>query len=962
MVEIIVEAVHRVNFASAQNDVPVIKSLAIENTSDETLENLEVNLKCAPSVIEPKSWSIDKIDSETEHPLTDTLLPLSNEKLAGLNESEVAEIKISVKSNSATIAEKKLRLELLAKNQWGGLADMDKLLCAYVLPNDSAIPPLLKEASRLLKRKGHDSSIEGYQSKDPRRVWMLANAIYSAVAGMGLTYANPPASFASEGQKVRSPTQINQERLASCLDTSLLLAAAWEQAGLNPVILFGERHAWAGVWLLEKDFGDVTEYDVVTIRKAIQAKEFVPVETTLLTKSIGFKEAYNEGCARLKEEREHEFQVAIDIRRARAMRIKPLADHKSPPAKVDEKSKDIIEPPTLEDAPDDIFSQPEDQSEDEAKTPKDRIEKWQRNLLDLTRRNRLLNFKETKQVVPCKTPDIVQLVKDLEGGRKFTFYPLNEEDAINDRQLSPSQRDDIISDIISKAYDRKQITASLNQHDMNKQILTVYRGAKSDLLEGGTNTLFLAVGFLRWQLENEDKSYRAPLILMPVKIERSSIRSDFQISLHEDDIRFNSTLVEFLKRDFALDLPDFENHLSSEESGIDLSIIFQKMRQSVHDVTGFEVVEDIAISRFSFAKYLMWKDLVDRTDDLRNNRLVKHLVDNPHEIYESGHGESIQPHELDNLIDPKNFILPLPADSSQLAAVAAAKDGRDFILIGPPGTGKSQTIANIICQCIADGKTVLFVAEKMAALDVVYRRLNSCGLSSAVLELHSNKTDRKKVLHQLGQAWERASASGEEEWIEVNKKLKLNRNQLNAYVEDLHARGKQGFSIFEAVGWASSKSQGIKLEYQTIEAHNEKSFKNLQQEVEELALAHSLICENPPLTLVKHRDWSHEWQSNFLNLVEKLKDSTSQLIEASKSVSDCLGLPESLDYSRHQIFQKIAKRASADAKDISKVPNLPHNDLRSAVDKLSENLSQLSKLNEELIATYEEENANRVPV
>ena len=171
----------------------------------------------------------------------------------------------------------------------------------------------------------------------------------------------------------------------------------------------------------------------------------------------------------------------------------------------------------------------------------------------------------------------------------------------------------------------------------------------------------------------------------------------------------------------------------------------------MRDIAGFEVVEELALSTFSFAKYLMWKDLVDRADQLRTNRLVRHLIDGAAESYgESGTSLPLEPRDIDRRVVPRDLLLPLPADSSQLAAVLAASQGRDFVLVGPPGTGKSQTITNMIAQCLGAEKTVLFVAEKAAALDVVHRRLEASGLANAVLELHSNKTDRKSVIAQLG--------------------------------------------------------------------------------------------------------------------------------------------------------------------------------------------------------------------
>jgi hypothetical protein len=132
----------------------------------------------------------------------------------------------------------------------------------------------------------------------------------------------------------------------------------------------------------------------------------------------------------------------------------------------------------------------------------------------------------------------------------------------------------------------------------------------------------------------------------------------------------------------------------------------------------------------------------------------------------------------------------------------AAAEGRDFVIVGPPGTGKSQTITNMIASCLAAGKTVLFVAEKNAALDVVYRRLREHGLGDHCLELHSSKTDRRGFLGQLKKSWESSSQFDQSGWLAINENLRLRRDQLNAYVEALHRQHVNGLTPYAALGIA----------------------------------------------------------------------------------------------------------------------------------------------------------------
>ena len=953
-----------VNFASAQNDIPVIRGLSLRNNGQRAATGLKVRVTAAPPVIRARAWVIGDLAPGDELSLHDLATPLDAEKLSGLNETERGTLIFEVFQGDEAVVQEKHDLNLLAKDHWGGLADMDRLLAAYVSPNDAYVASLLKEASRLLEAAGHDGSLEGYQSNNPARAWMTAGAVWSAATGLGLTYANPAASFESRGQKIRSPERIRREGLATCLDTSLLLAAAWEQAGLHPVILFTEGHAFCGVWMTPKDFGAVTEPDVVAVRKAIQAHEFVVVETTLLTKrpTIGFDEAFEAGRARLTEQREHEFVLAIDISRARSARIRPLASHRAEAEEIG--TQDGVAPAGLP-KPMESGMLPEDIDGPVPDTRKGRIERWQSKLLDLSLRNRLLNFKNTKQTVPCRVPDVSSLEDALAAGKFFKIYPLMEEDPIGERKVSAEEREAIISGAVRNAYARGQVTIPLDRSETDRRLLALFRKAKSDLSEGGTNTLFLAAGFLRWQRKGESQFYRAPLLLIPIKLERRSARSEFRIVHHEDEVRFNATLIEFLKRDFDLSLPEMEENLPTDESGIDLNLIFSTIQSKVRDVRGFEVVEELAISTFSFSKYLMWKDLVDRTEDLRNNRLVAHLVDNPDRSFDAGEGaETVQPDDLDRQLAPHELFTPLPADSSQLAAVVAAMRERDFVLIGPPGTGKSQTIANIICQCLACGKTILFVAEKAAALDVVQRRLEAHGLSDAVLELHSNKTDRKRVLAQLGRGWDRAAGQSDQDWLRVNHDLQIKRDQLNAYVEALHHKGTQGFSIFDALGWVAAQPEGFQLSFANKDAHDAESFRALEDLADELGRTRSATSDIPKMALVTAKDWSFAWENDFLQAVRQLRQAADRVVFQGRSLFSRLGINADavITPDRSAMFDRLAERAGAKARNLAAVPDLGKSELLAALDVFKDLAGQVVAAKAELAAFYSEDDVLRIPL
>lgn len=884
----------RISSASAQNAVPILQAIEIRHAGEVPIENLTLRLRAQPPFCHARSLHIDRVDATLPVSVADLDLMLDFGLLAGLNEAEHGELIATLTDGEETIAEQTAPIELLARDQWGGLDEMAGLLAAFVLPNDPAVPPLLKQAAGLLEQAGHSGALDGYQDAEPARAYLQAAAIWSAVTGMGLNYAQPPASFERIGQKVRDPGRIANEGLATCLDGVLLFDAALEAAALRPVAIFTEGHAFAGVWLVDRGFDNLVEPDITELRKAIAAHELIVFETTLVTERpvVGFEQAVEHGKAQLNEAREAEFDRAVDIRRARAAGIRPLASHRERP----EPSANAAEvrPAALPPMPDfDLL--PGEQADRAPATPAGRIARWQRKLLDLSLRNRLLNFVDSKQTLAFVCPDVARLEDLLAEGKKLKIISLPDEDLVSRRDPELYRRQTgqaITADFALQALERGQVCAAVPGGEMAARLTTLYRKARSDLAEGGTNTLFLAAGFLRWRKRPDDRRvYRAPLLLLPVTLVRRSSRSPFYLAEHEDEPRINATLLQFLERDFDLRLPLGDAELPLDQAGIDLAQLFATLRRAVHDAPGFEVVEELALSTFSFAKYLMWKDLVDRTDSLRRNRLVRHLIDSPETPFITGGRPFPRPEDIDRRVDPADLLTPLAADSSQLAAVVAAGEGHDFVVVGPPGTGKSQTIANMIAHCLARGRTVLFVAEKAAALDVVHRRLKAYGLADACLELHSNKADRRSVIAQLGRAWDRSARDNRDEWVQVTAALKVHRDQLNGYVEALHARQSPGFSIFEAIGDAIGTAPVLALRFPSHDAHDEDAFRALTALAAELGRTYAAARDCRAVRFIARGDWSYGWQAELLARTEALRQRIALLTSAAAALAAALELP-----------------------------------------------------------------------
>ncbi len=538
-------------------------------------------------------------------------------------------------------------------------------------------------------------------------------------------------------------------------------------------------------------------------------------------------------------------------------------------------------------------------------TPKDRLEKWKTRLLDLTRRNRLLNLKETATSLRLFCPDPAELEDDLADTHAFRFLSTESFEA------SPGERDaeayaretggSLDDDLLRSAWGRRELVSRLTEKRLHTQLTGLYRKARTDLSEGGSNTLFLALGMLKWRENPEDaRAYRAPLVLLPVTLARRSAGAPFTLLGHDDATVFNLTLLEMLERDFGIELPQLRGELPGDDSGVDVPGIRNLVRHAVRDLKGFEVVDEVVLSTFSFAKYLMWQDLDASLEKVRRSPLVRHLLDSPRDAYANS-AEPMRVGEIDERIDPGDLFLPVPADGSQVVAVHASAQPGDLVLEGPPGTGKSQTITNVIAHNLALGRSVLFVSEKRAALDVVQERLERCGLGSFCLQLHSNKANKKAVLNQLGSAWRAASEEADADWEAGSERLRELQANLNGLVEDLHRPAASGVSARGAVGRAiaarASEEPVVDLGWgRSLDADPCRSagdLAGLREKVRKLAVCAAPIGEEQRAALVGvgRTEWSHGWEARTRDQLAQVRDAARELLEAADAFVEVARLP-----------------------------------------------------------------------
>ncbi|MDH7601700.1 MAG: DUF4011 domain-containing protein, partial [Armatimonadota bacterium] len=793
-----------VNYAMQQNDVPVIRRLVLHNKTDSALSDIEVHISSDPPFAETSVYRIESMGPRSSYQLSPVNLLLSHVYLSNLTERVNGVVRITAKAGDSYSTSHE-NISVLAYDEWGGLIEMPELLAAFVLPNHPHVEKVLREAASVLHRWTGDASISGYQSGDKKRVALITAAIYAALQFNNISYINPPASFEQTGQKIRTPDRILSSKLGTCLDLAVLFAACIEQAGLHPLICITSNHAFVGVWLEDHFFHECCTDNTVALKKRIQLNEICAFEATLITSSerprFDVAAAYTN---RYLENLESSCYT-IDIRRCRASGIRPLPIRVGgtyagsalvlPSGSVDPRDQE----PSLDflgESKRFTVKLPEE-------TPASRLEWWKRKLLDLTLHNRLLNFRETKKTLEILCPDIAALQDALAQGETFQllerpteFEGFGLRNAMIHRLRTGEEP---VERLLREELSAHRLHANVTGTELHRHLTEIYREARLVLEETGANTLYIAIGFLVWyelDVSNPDKRL-APILLIPLEIERQSVHGGFTIRQRDEDPMLNVTLLEFLKHYYDLEVPGVDP-IPEDQHGVDVQGVINAFRSAIKEIDSWEVIEKAYLGHFSFEKFLLWRDLDVRQKDLEKNRVVNHLINTPYEQYQST-GAIPDVDSLDETWSPTDILCPLEADSSQLAAIRFAADGNSFVLHGPPGTGKSQTIANMIAHALANGKSVLFVSEKMAALNVVYARLEKCGLGPFCLELHSNKSSKKKVIEELGQALHVVEEKSSDEWRVTAQSVGNLRKKLNEYVQSLHRVRATGENLFHGL-------------------------------------------------------------------------------------------------------------------------------------------------------------------
>ncbi|MBP1925603.1 very-short-patch-repair endonuclease/disulfide oxidoreductase YuzD [Sedimentibacter acidaminivorans] len=571
-----------------------------------------------------------------------------------------------------------------------------------------------------------------------------------------------------------------------------------------------------------------------------------------------------------------------------------------------------------------------------------KIELWKKRLLDLGKSNRLINFKETKRSnIAIKSPclgDLFNLLVNQEKSLEFSYPSKTIFDDDGEEQSILVVKGDI------------ETNQTLNEQQ--RTLKSLRAKAKTSIEEQGINTLYLTFGMLNWrENKNSNITISSPIILVPASLKIESINEPYILSLRDDGILLNPSLAYKLENDFGVIFPEYNEHEDSIEKYL-MKIV------EIANENDWKVTEETFLALLSFLKMNMYEDLVKNKDKIVSNHIVKALAGDYSEIVQVPAG--LNNYDHDKNIRPIETYQVVDADSSQQDAILLSKKGISFVLQGPPGTGKSQTITNIIAEAISDGKKVLFVSEKMAALDVVKDRIKEVKLDDFCLTLHSHKVNKKDILGQLERTLNTPKIKVHEDILYKLSELEEKRRKLINYNEELHTKCMLlNSSIYEINGKLAKLEDTEDVVFSIDDVDNTdgdklNKYKFLIGEYAKNIGKKSMDYSENPWYGCNIQILTHELRHNIYVILMRLLPNYENFIETYEKIINITGAKFNISIENVKIVSDILNLSIKSSLFPSEWTNLDLNELIAISNSMTFKCNQYFDLSKQLKKKYDE--------
>src|SRR5829696_6796135 len=620
------------SYALAHNRVPVVSRLAITNFGGPVrAATVRLSVRDAEGPIAKPVELLADLDEGRTTVLTDLGLVMDPAAMLHVEEQRPGvidvEVEVTGEDGPEVLGEGSRVVQVLAAQQWLAtpLPLALEMLAAYVMPNHPAITALVSEAADLLEQQTGSGALVGY-SATAERVDEVVNAIAEVMHGRGIRYSEPPLSWSDLGQQVRSPGDVLTWRVGTPLDTVVVLAAALEQAGIRPLLWLADGHAFLGYWREERSAESAATTDAAPLVNLVDLGLIGLVETTLLT-SMGepgadlHQPAYSKW---LTGELDRVLGVT-DVHRARKDGIFPL------PARARDEAGvlQVVEYRPAHSSPAPVeHAAPAPSSRPEAPP---RVQQWKNALLDLSLRNRLINYTERSGLSLAVPGSALGILENfVHDGTPITLLPADQLAAVQRERGVTTAKELPEEQLTELLVDRREVHADVSSSTYLPRLRNVAYKAKTVLEETGANNLYLALGSLKWELDG--RPLRSPLVLIPVTITPMGKTGSYRLALDESGSSTpNYCLLEKLRQLHGLAVPTLTEAV---DGTLDLAGALEAMRVALvgHGLP-YRVEETADLAILQFAKFRLWKDLDENWAALAQNSLVSHLIHTPNEEF-----------------------------------------------------------------------------------------------------------------------------------------------------------------------------------------------------------------------------------------------------------------------------------------------------------------------------------------
>ncbi len=503
-------------------------------------------------------------------------------------------------------------------------------------------------------------------------------------------------------------------------------------------------------------------------------------------------------------------------------------------------------------------------------TSLNKFEIWEKKLLDLSKRNQLINYRANGKNLQIDYFDLDALYQAFNNKNKS--YQLLSENTIKDDDFIEVESDSELKSYFNKNH----LRVFIKNQNQATSLRYFEKERKKAFEEVGSNILYLAIGFLKYYESKSSSYFYAPLIMLPIDLIKQS-KGNYAIIGREEPAFLNISIFEYFHLEYKINFDDLLKTPFFDDDNITIDYIFNTILSKLKDIKKVSIIKAAAIGIFNFSSAVMYFDVKDNKEEFVKNKIVKSLIENHYLLNE----------KINDDVSDNDLAIPLLADSSQIKAIKASISGTSFILQGPPGTGKSQTITNMIVNAMYHNKTVLFVAEKQAALDVVRKRLADLCLDKFVLIAHSIKQDKTSLMSQFEQRVELGSIKYDiNEFLSLQGQLDFERRELDKIITSLHSKNDYFLSFYDAfVNYLNidEKIKTIKVSNDYLLTLNDISFtkacNSLNRLANELKLNDGYI-NNPFLLYRKSNYIPSVDKNNLLELATNYKNDLSEFINS----------------------------------------------------------------------------------